>query len=379
MFLRELLRKLKSFILPPKPKTYQIIRFDEVPSGLLPQSVVFDYYTFTLYDKQTKERIYWEMYNSSAIIHSAVNFIVSSINSFEIYFKTEIPGLDEIVESLHQYINLEKIIRDITRDTIVQGYSYHLITHNNNNIELVRCNHTNIEEIKDEAIKVFQQYYAKSEFIIVELPNSPLLPIIPLYNIIRKTEDSLYLNLEKFGIPFIKVKTKSHLSEQTKEFIKQKLKDFYSGNKEITIPVMFLETDKIDLEFYTPENMIDQYIKVLSFYEKLVHKVLGILPTLTSDTSGSYAKTKAQADLYFQILENNLKYILSEIRNKLLPKLLIFFGYDKIVEENDIETLGYYAIVRKAIEQEKLKQMITEVEKLKQEISEVKDNEWKSK
>lgn len=362
MFLRELLRKLKSFILPPKPVKYRtVFSSDNIPSGLLTQSIVFDYYTFLQFDKLTKERICWEMYNSSAIIHSAVNFIVSSINSFEIYFKTEIQGLDEIVDSLHQYINLEKIIRDTTRDTLVQGHAYYLITHNNNNIELIRCNYSNIEDMTDETIKVFGQHYSKSEFLIIELPTPPLMPIIPLYNIIRRTEDSLYLNLEKFGIPFIKVKTKTQISEEKKEFIKNKLKDFYTGNKDITIPVMFLETDKIDIEFHSPPDMIDQYIKVLSFYEKLVHKALGILPTLTSDMAGSYAKTKAQADLYFQILENNLKYILSEIRNKLLPKLLIFFGYDDIVEKNDIETLGYYVIVKKALEQEQLKLKIREV------------------
>lgn len=352
---KEIIEKIKSFFIS-KYKPKEPLFYEYLPSGYLPESVVFDYYSFLLLPPAEKEKIFWNMYNTSLIISTAVEYIVNNITTFDFIFKSNIPKLNEIIEELLQLINIDKLIMDITRELIIQGYSRVLIERDNNVLVFTHLNYSNIDKIDNDYVVYNKMYYYKKDLIFIDNKVSKLFNLIPVYNIVRQAEDSLYLNLKKFGIPYIKFITKSKLSEEKQKEIKDKIKNFYKNDT--TIPIIFIEEDKVDIKFETPENLIKDYLEVIKLGEQLVYKALGILPTITTDIGGSYAKAKTQAEIFYQILQNLLVLILNELRIKLIPRLLVFYGYDEILDKNKITELGYFEIVKRGIEKGKLKEEV---------------------
>ncbi|MGB9637686.1 MAG: phage portal protein family protein [bacterium] len=350
---KEIIEKIKSYLFY-KYKEKKNYLYEYYPSGYLPQSIVFDYNQFLLLPPSEKEKIFWDMYYTSLIISTAVEYIVNNITTFDFVFKSKIKGLTEILENLFQVINLENLIMNIARDIIIQGYSRVLIEWDKNNLIFTHLKYQDIDKVDKEFIFYNNKAYYIKDLIYIDLKHSKLFNLIPIYNIIRQTEDSLYLNLKKFGIPYIKFITKSKLSEEKQKEIKNKIKNFYKV--ETDIPIIFIEEDKVDIQFETPENLIKDYLEVIKLCEQLVYKALGILPTITTETGGSYAKAKTQAEIFYQVLQNLLVVILNELRIKLIPKLLVFYGYDDIVINNKITDLGYFELVKRGIEKDKLKE-----------------------
>ena len=309
-------------------------------SSILYQSKVFDIKLFDSYNQNIKDNTFWDMYKSSGIINSAVNLFLSGImrQNF-VYVNNKDLELSEAINTFLKTSNFFVKLETIFRNFIVQGYVLGYIYYEDMDLKIQHIPLSSIEEEKENLIRIKDKFYSKENYIHVKDVHSMLLPILPYYNLIKLTEDSLFFNLAKFGFPLLKVITKNKLSEEKKNIIKQKLKDFFENKDYITTGIFFLEEEEVDLEIGKIDNIIPDYIETLRMYESLVYKVLGILPTLSTESGGSYAKAIVQESIFQYNIKRITKIILDELNRKYIPKLEAIFKGDFEYNKGILEVL----------------------------------------
>lgn len=304
-------------------------------SGILPQSKVFNFAEFISLPIYNKTETFWEMYQNSAIVYSAVEFLVSVITSLPIFYYHNDKNIQQQMEYYFKKNKLDSLIRDLALEMIVSGYFVFGI-YIENKFKINRFRY--FDKFDDDFIYLNNKPYHKNDFLFYFKEPPPLLPIIPLYNTIKILEDSLYINLTRFGVPFNIVKYKLNLDEESLNQITENLKTFYQTTNDI--PVLAYNEDIINFEVKVPDNILEDYIKIYEMIEKLIYKVIGILPTISSDVGGSYAKAKIQENALVRKAKDYLVVILEEINTKLLPKLFLYYGLDEYVLNDNYGYLG---------------------------------------
>lgn len=293
--------------------------------SLLYKSKIFDLYSYENAGNDLKTNILWEMYKTNSIINNAVNLLVSGILSQEFI----VIASDVLVkEKIENYINSNKfykLLEDVSKYYIIQGYVCFQIYYTNDTLEYVSLSKPNLR--KDLGlIEINGNYYSTEHFILIE-GESLLLPLIPIHNLVKLTEDSLYTNLSKFTFPIIKVTTKNKLSSEKQLQIAEKIRNYYES-RDLSTMIMFLEENEIDFEIEKVENVIRDYIETLTYLETMIYKNLGILPSLSGESGGSYAKAKVQENIFKFNIQRITKLILEEINKKYLPKILFLLDLD---------------------------------------------------
>lgn len=305
-------------------------------SSILRKSIIFDVQTFKNLSQYDKVQVFLEMYENSAIVYSAVEYVVSSVLALPYYYYHKDKNIQSLINYHLSHNKINTLIESIIRDYIVKGFALYQIYQEE---ELKTQKIETYESIKDNFIKINSKYYHLNDFIFLTSSIPPLTTIIPLYNIVKTLEDSLFLNLTRFGIPYNIIKFKTNIDPSKVEEIEQILQNYYS--KDVSIPFLAYSENLLDYEFKTPENIIDDYINVYVLVEKIIYKVLGILPTISSDIGGSYAKAKVQENMFLRRISLMLTKTLEEINKKLLPKLFIQLNLDDYVIEDNI---GYFIL-----------------------------------
>lgn len=305
-------------------------------SDILRPSSIFNYYDFIDLPLITKITTYKEMYYNSSIIYSATEFLISTINALPFYYYHPENKIKKRINEIINKIKLNDIMYEITKDIIIKGFALYVI-YNDNGIKIE--NIETYDEVDTNVIKIGSKYYSLNDFIFINKQPSAFLTLIPLYNIIKALEDSLYKNIIRFGIPYTTIKSKINLSEEEIEKIANDLKNFYSNN--INIPFIAYDSNVIDFEVKTPENIINDYVNLYTTIEKIIYKVLGILPTISGDIGGSYAKAKIQENQLLRKSRAILSLILEELNNKLLPKIFVYNNLEDYVINNN---WGYFEI-----------------------------------
>ncbi|MEM5881825.1 MAG: hypothetical protein QXR71_04580 [Candidatus Aenigmatarchaeota archaeon] len=331
--LQKLINFFKGITRKNKP-TY--IPFKLYTSDILRQSQVFNYYDFIDLPLITKITTYKEMYYNSSIIFSATEFLVTTINSLPYYYYHPDNKVKEKINDILNKIRINDFMYEITKDIIIKGFALYVI-YNNNGLKLE--NIETYEEVTTNTIKISSKHYPLSDFIFINKQPSSFLTLIPLYNIIKALEDSIYKNIIRFGIPYTTIKSKINLSEEEINKIAEDLKNFYSNH--INIPFIAYDSNVIDFEIKTPENIINDYINLYTMIEKIIYKVLGILPTISGDIGGSYAKAKIQENQLLRKARSILSLILEELNTKLLPKIFVYNNLEDYVINNNY---GYFSI-----------------------------------
>lgn len=323
--IRKWLDKLKRFFI--KKKEIEKVDYWNIDTSLLYKSRIFNLSYFENTDQFYKASILWEMYRTNSIINNAVNLLVSGILSQDFKVVTDEKGIKEKAK-IEDFINSNKfykMLEDIAKAYIIQGFVCMQIFYTNNVLEYISL--PKFELRKDLGlVKIDEKYYSAEHFILIE-GESFLLPLIPLHNLIKLTEDSLYANLAKFTFPVIKVITKNKLSEEKQLKIAEKIKNYYE-NKDLGTMIMFLEENEVDFNIEKVENVLKDYIETLTYLELMVYKNLGILPSLSGEGGGSYAKAKVQENIFKFNIQRITKIVLEEINKKYLPKVLFLLDLD---------------------------------------------------
>jgi len=306
----------------------------------LRKSNIFDQSFFEnlpTYDKITYLK---EMYFNSPTIFSAVREIIMGILSFDwIYYHPETTIQNRVLQTLNN-LKIRNLLYDASEDLIVKGFTL-IAIYKEDKIKFDRITYYN--KIEDDLVYIGDKVYSLEDFIFVKLPSSPLVPLIPYYNIIKALEDSIYNNTLRFAIPYNILKTKHNISEEQRQMIEEDLRRFYSN--EVKIPFLAYNENILDFSIEVPENILSDYIAVYNKIEEIIYKTLGLMPSLVFEKGGSYAKAKIHKDLFTSLTNFYLFLILDEILIKLIPKLFILWNRIDLVEE---ENYGYF----KEIEEE---------------------------
>lgn len=350
--LQKVINYLKSLLISKDKVKIQTIN-NIYHSPILKKSIIFDIQLFKNLSQHDKVQVFYEMYENSAIVYSAVEYVVSSVLALPYYYYHPDKNIQDTIIYHLTHNKINTLIENIIRDYIIKGFALYQIYQE----EEIKTQKIEVyDNIKDNFIKISNKYYHLSDFIFLSSPIPVLTTIIPLYNIVKTLEDSLFLNLTRFGIPYNIIKFKTNIDPSKVEEIEQILKNYYS--KDISIPFLAYSENLLDYEFKTPENIIDDYINVYVLIEKIIYKVLGILPTISSDIGGSYAKAKVQENMFLRRISLMLTKTLEEINKKLLPKLFIYLNLDKYVIEDN---LGYFSLSEDFENNLKLKILESEV------------------